>query len=493
MQNALENPSFGGLSTQIGPSPGARVSPQMADMGLAQRVGFSFVLLFLFVTFARIPEFLAELVGVTLPLALVLSIFAGIAALFAANLRRLSGMHPVVWLIVFSVWLGVAGLFSSWHGGTLEMFRDYWSKSILICLVIAMLVLTLDNVRRVMLTLAYATLVVIILAVVLSRTTMGRFAVGGTGSLSNPNELASRLLMGVCFCLFVVSAERGFSVKRILILCAIPVGLILALRTGSRSGLLTLIVLFLMLIARVSLNKKVLLLGGAAALVAVVMFFLPTDAAERYATMFSTREDIAGTDATDEQKIAVNSSAQRRRLLEEGTGLAMSHPLFGVGPGVYAAAAANVAEAEGRRAMWHETHNTYVQLAAEDGILGLLLYLFAIGGCLAMCWSAYRKTRKYPALSELSGMAFYLMLALISWAVGAFFDSEAYRLEFPMLAALIAAFSLAARPKIEQYVASLRSVPVPAPLTHMPVQAGAPLPGAPKPSNPYKFGRIRTR
>ncbi len=449
MQNVLQQPSFSHSPSRLETAQGTSGLLESRP-GAAQRIGFTFVLLFLFFAFARVPEFLAERLGVVIPFAMIFSIIAGIAAVMSASVPRLAKMRPILWLITFTIWLGVAGIASSWHGGTLDMFKDYWSKSILICLVVAMLVVSLNNVRRAMVVLAYATLGVIVPVLLYSGTIVGRLVGEGKGSLSNPNELASRLLMGICFCLFVVSTQKGFSVSRVLMIVAIPIALVLALKTGSRSGLLTLVVLALMLFFRVSVNKKLLFLGGAGAMIILLLFVLPKDITERYATMFSGREDLMTSDMTDEQKIAVYSRLQRTGLIQEALTLTMEHPVFGVGPGVYAAAAATEATDQGRRANWHESHNTYLQLAAEDGIPGFVLYLFAIVGCVIGCSSVYRNARKYPALSEVSEMAFFLLLALVSWVVGAVFDSEAYRLEFPMLAALICAFSLAANAKIAQ-------------------------------------------
>jgi O-antigen ligase len=488
MQNALEQPAARRVFQNSGTAP-----LELADADVAPRMGFSFVLLFLFVTFARIPELIATQLGVVLPIAMVLSILAGVAAILATSLPRLAKMRAVIWLIVFTVWLGVAAVFSSWRGGTFDMFKEYWSKSILICLVIAMLIRTLGDVRKIMETLAYATLVIILTAAIFSGTVVGRLVVGDAGSLSNPNELASRLSMGLCFCLFVLSNERGFSIKRAVIAAAIPVALLLALRTGSRAGLLTLVVLFIMLVARVSIGKKLLLFGGGTILALACFVLLPKDVTERYAMMFTTPQDAVGTALTEEQKMAVGSRAARTALMEEGIGLALTHPLVGVGPGVYAAAAATEANAGGHRAMWHETHNTYVQLAAEDGIPGLLLYALAIGSCLASSYSIYRKARKDPALSQISEMSYFLLMALVSWAVGAFFDSEAYRLEFPVLAALICVFSLAAKLRIDQYLAGLRAGPVPAGAAAIPVPANPPAGVAPRTPNRYRLGRMRTR
>ncbi len=465
---------------------------ETTNPGIAQRLGFAFVLLFVFVVFARLPEMAAIRFGISLPIVMGISIFAGVAALCAFDLRRLSRMPAVRWLLVFTVWIMVAAVFSSWRGGTLQMFHDYWSKAILICIVTSMLVVTLEDLRKVLYTLAYATLVLIVVGTLWSGTVGGRLTIfgGSAASLSNPNEIASRLLTGFCFCLFLLSSERGFSIKRCLVGLAIPVLLVMALRTGSRTGLLTLFALCAMLALRASLRQFALTLGAAAVSFVVLLVFLPKDVIERYEVMFISQDAEDTQSLTGGQESALLSGEARRELLEEGIGLAVHHPIFGVGPGVYEAAAAEVAKSEGRRAKWHETHNTFVQVAAEDGFPGLVWYGLAILYCLKKTYSLYRKTRNYPQLAILSKMSYCLFMALVCWMMGAAFDSEAYRLEFPLLAALTCAFVLAAEPRILQFQAArfskvARSAPA------APLLQPAPIATTARRSNPFRFGRMR--
>ncbi len=475
--------------------------PEEASGDFIKKAGFALVLCFIFMAFARVPEMLGA-AGITLPITLGISLLAGIAALFVGDFRRLAKMPAVLWLIVFTGWICVAGVFSTWHGGTFQLFKDYWSKSIVICLVIAVLVVNVEQMRRIMYALAYATLAAIGFILVLGGSIGGRTAVAGT-SFENPNEIAGRLLSGFCFCLFLIWSERGFSVKRTMVLLAMPALLVIVLRTGSRSGLLTLLVISVMLFLKTSGPKRLMMLVGAAATVLMLFAFLPQETLDRYAVIFSTRQDVAMSNITAEQQMAVGSREARQALAEEAFGIAMGHPLLGVGPGVYEAAAAEEAKAENRRAMWHEAHNTFLQLAAEDGLPGLLLYLIAIGYCLWASFSLYRKCKDRPELETISRISYCLLLALASWIMGAVFDSQGYRLEFPMMAALICAFGLAAKPLVERRMASAPITPSPLPRPAFAARpapgVSQPLPAAPAPTaketaqpNRYKFGRLRT-
>jgi len=494
----MSNTSVQPLPVSLPNGGGQRVSgmsfPQTASPRAVSGIGFNLTLAFIFMVFGRIPELVAIKTGVQLPIAMLISLGAGIAALFAADIRRLSRMRAVQWLLAFTVWLLIAGVFSTWHGGTYQMFKDYWSKSILICLVVSMVVITVEDLRKIMYALTYGTMIIILTGLLFSGTAAGRMTVLD-GSLSNPNELAGRLLTGFCFCLFLIENERGFSFKRAAVILSLPLLLWMVLRTGSRSGLLTLAMLFVMLVVRATMTQRVLIIAGS---VTVLMFFfavLPKDATSRYALMFSSQKGTASEALTEEEKMAVGSRDARARLAQEAVDLTLTHPVFGVGPGVYESAAAEQAKTEGRRAMWHETHNTYLQISAEAGVPALILYLLALFSCLAQTFRIYRKTRRDPELATISKISYCLMLALMSWMAGALFDSQAYRLEFPMMAGLICAFSLAAAPVIQRRVAS-QSKPA---LATVSVPGMTPVAAAPaaqpsfKQNNPYRFGRLRSR
>jgi O-antigen ligase len=499
MQNTLSP----GMTANLGAAPRPVLSNANAagtSLSAAQRIGFGFVIAFVFVVFARIPEILASELGVNLPIAMILSSGAGLTALFGINFDRLRRMPGVLWLLAFTCWLGVSGLFSTWHGGTLEMFKDYWFKSITICLVVALLVITLDQLRKTMYAMAYATFVIVAVGLLRSNTIGGNRLSIGTGSLSNPNEIAGRLLLGFCFCLFFFESEKGISVKRALIGLTIPALLVMALRTGSRSGLLTLAVLAVMLLLRATTSQKAMLLVAAGLMAVVAVVFLPRDVVDRYLVMFTSRDDLATESVTSDQLTAVLSREQRSALAQEALGITLSHPLFGVGPGVYAAAAAEVAKSEGRRAMWHETHDTLLQISAEAGIPALILYLFAIGASFFKTYSLYRITRNRPETQQIHKICFCLMLAISSWFVGALFDSQAYRLEFPLMTGLICAFILAAERELARLspARSMAFQPFSPALAIQKASAAPPaIPSVSQPlppaKNPFRFGRMRNR
>jgi hypothetical protein len=158
--------------------------PEEVSGDFVKKAGFALVLCFVFMVFARVPEMLMA-AGITLPVTLAISVLAGIAVLFAGDFRRLGQMPAVLWLIAFTCWLCIAGVFSTWHGGTVQLFRDYWSKSIVICLVIAVPIVNVEQTRRIMYALAYATLGAIAFILLMGGSISGRTA---AKDASQPNR-----------------------------------------------------------------------------------------------------------------------------------------------------------------------------------------------------------------------------------------------------------------------------------------------------------------
>jgi O-antigen ligase len=160
---------------------------------------------------------------------------------------------------------------------------------------------------------------------------------------------------------------------------------------------------------------------------------LSTDQRARYTTMFG---GSAGESEEVEQS-ALESRNNRLALLKESIRFTILNPVFGVGPGVYEAYAADVAVSEGRRGHWQVTHNTYSQISSEAGIPALIFWLGALLGCIKATRQIY-KANGYGN-PEAGRLAYAMFLTLIAFAITAIFDSVVYQMYFPTLAGLTVA------------------------------------------------------
>jgi O-antigen ligase len=118
------------------------------------------------------------------------------------------------------------------------------------------------------------------------------------------------------------------------------------------------------------------------------------------------------------------SAAERFEILKIAWRMFLDNPVLGVGLGVYPRENARYAPEIGRM----DTHNTYMNLAAELGLPGLALWC-------ALVWSvlryAYRR-RRLAAPGELTTQQAWLERALWGYLVAAFVGTYV-SLSFPYL------------------------------------------------------------
>ena len=154
--------------------------------------------------------------------------------------------------------------------------------------------------------------------------------------------------------------------------------------------------------------------------------------------------------------------------MQEGIDAFLDHPLTGVGAGQFK----NYNPA-GRKERWKETHNALIQVAAETGLLGLLLFSFLIvrGAMAAMTTrSMLRPPRRRSGPDLLATVltdnerrilhahTIGMTVALVGWFACSMFASVAYGWTFYYLLALI----VAARELTRDRLAAARALHAPA-------------------------------
>jgi O-antigen ligase len=423
-----------------------------AGPAAARRPAFYLTVIFVFVVWARFPEIMDMVTGYALHSARVVMGLAFLATLlFGGDLRAVFSKIGLA-LFAFTLWLCICVPFSVWRGGSVRMLRDFWALSLFSYVIVASAVQGLEQCRKIMYTLAAATVFIEAFTLVIGRAQGGRIALVG-GILGNANYLALMLLMGLPFCLFVVRTKSGLSPLRLaclLMLLCIPVTIA---ATGSRGGLVTLGIMFLLYFIPLPPSQK-LVVGIVTVILSVIAVAWSASALDRFKTIFA-----ASTPAylSDSERSAVESMDIRKSLLLSSLQLTMRHPLLGVGPGMFAVANADfIEETTGRPDWnaWHETHNTFTQLSCEDGLPGLFLYCVTLLLCFKSLLSVEKRARRDPALSSVRHLSFALRLALIAFTGTAVFASNGYAYYFPMLAGLCVAVERASAAQSSSQVAT---------------------------------------
>jgi O-antigen ligase len=363
-----------------------------------------------------------------------------LAGLAAMAVRRLNAGLPVARItpeVAGVVALGAIILltspFSIWPGGSVHVFTDIYIKVILI---FALMVSTLTTPRRLrqltwlmVLASAYIALranIDYLRGVNLVEGNRIRGAVGGM--FENPNDLALNMATFMAPALFMVLYERRGSRR---LLAAAAAGLMFAtiVFTKSRSGFLGLAAM-LLVAAYFTLRARpgAVVAGLLALLLAVPM--LPQSFWTRMNSIVVAQEDPTG------------SREARIHLFQEGMRVFAQNPITGIGAGQFK----NYTE-PGRQEKWRVTHDVWLQVAAELGLLGLLTFAFLVMRGFSACVATLRALRprrrkvgvgpRAPAPQEDAGLdpaarrmvelsAQAMLAAFAAWFVCAIFASVAF-------------------------------------------------------------------
>jgi len=241
----------------------------------------------------------------------------------------------------------------------------------------------------------------------------------------NPNDLALmlNLILPLCVALFLGTRKPWV---RTLLLAMIVLDVIAVVVTFSRGGFLTLATIIVTYLWRLRTRLE----GGwawSAFVVALACLpLLPSGYFDRLSTITNIESDSTG------------SAQERWRDMLATANLVVQNPIVGVGVGMNILA---LNEERGHYSV--PVHNVYLEYAVELGILGLVLFLMLLAGCMKSTMSVQRRSAGVPALRELFYLAEGIQTSLIAFAVAALFHPVAYHFYFYYMAGLAIAVSAA--------------------------------------------------
>jgi O-antigen ligase len=204
----------------------------------------------------------------------------------------------------------------------------------------------------------------------------------------DPNDIAAVALAQLAFPIVALLGSFRTPVK-LVALGTVVSGVLLAFYTGSRGGLVglvTFLVLFLGLrIPRVSGWRKLLLV---LVLLSGVLVNIDKINVERYLTLSSVEEDYNAT-----------GEFGRKEVWQRGLQFFWDDPLTGVGVSRFAEAIGTMRAADGVQPRWQAAHNSYIEILAETGIVGGILFVLLVVRSLVTFWAAGRA----PPATETAG------------------------------------------------------------------------------------------
>jgi putative inorganic carbon (HCO3(-)) transporter len=410
--------------------------------------GFWGVFAFTALLFFRPQDTVPALVPLHLPE------LAAIAALVAMIAHRLGRQLPLVRVTPETISVGLMALvmlgtipFSVWPGGALGTFTDVYFKVVLVFL------LMVNSVRSVKALRALSWLILLAMGYVAARGVVD-FASGPnlvkgerlhgsiSGLMGNPNDLAMNMVTFLPLAIMIALC-KGRTLPRV------TAGVIAALMTAtilftkSRAGLLGLAAMLVILVIEGRRLRPGL---GVAALVGILL------ATPLMPSWFWVRLGSITNPAQDES----GSRQARKDLMWEGWQTFVEHPLTGVGAGQF-----KNYNPPDRLEPWRETHNVLLQVAAELGVFGLLVFLVLIWQAVsALLWtrrmfSVGKQAARPPSgeagtvpvteafrVQEREWMRMHavaMSASLVGWIVCAQFASVGYYWTFYYLFALIVA------------------------------------------------------
>src|SRR3954447_6666923 len=363
-----------------------------------------------------------------------------VTALVKRHRRMLEGLALLLlWLTLSAAWADSASAVGA------DLWR--WYAVALLFIVVATTLITGRSIRFGVGAFVVGAMLSVIVGYATGEVNTGStFASAGqperlAGAVGDPNFLAAGAVAGIVLAIGLMLVWRGVILRWALVVACGVLGFGVA-ASESRTGIVAALAA---LIAALVFFKGRRIYVAAASLVLVGMLaaFLWTtpDAVQRITTL-----DNGGSGRADLWTVAW-------RITED-------HPVVGAGLNNYETIAGNYTRRPGVLTSVrniaedpHVVHNTYLQMLAETGVVGLALFvLFAIA-CLRAAWLA---ARRFASIGDrdMEMLSLTVLIATIAMLVASFFITAAVdkRIWFLLALgpALLAAASRASAPESER-------------------------------------------
>ena len=251
----------------------------------------------------------------------------------------------------------------------------------------------------------------------------GRFSQGRlfAGTIFDPNDIAFLLIsiLPLSFILFAI--KESFLIKKIAT-ASIFISLSVILMTGSRGGFVGLIAVFVMIFfSKSNILRKSHKIALVAAIFIVFISYGKNIDVDRYMSITNIENDYNVTDEFG-----------RIAIWKQAIGITLSHPITGVGVYCFPEAIGVDRENSGMIPRWQVTHNSYLQVSSEVGLIGFVIFISIIIGCIKN-FSYFSKLEiSSVEVNEIKTISGLLRTGLIGTVIIAFFLSQAYSILFTL-------------------------------------------------------------
>jgi O-antigen ligase len=401
---------------QVTERPGSRGAGQAASEG-RRRFVFGAIVVFCWLYYYRPEDFIPGLHYIPMAkIAGIIGIVALLVGVMGGGSRvKMPWAIKILWLLLFQTIMCIP--FAIWSGGAFATVFDKLAKGVVVATLISMAVVTVHELRKLLWIQVSAVAIVTFFSILVRHHDgSGRLSGIQKSILENPNDLAINIAIGFPLGVAFMLHARGLK-KAVwaIALIFMSLGIIL---TESRSGLLAFIISVMICIWEYGIKgKRRYLIAIAAAAMFVGMCIAVSSSHYRARVESIVLGNIEGSGDK-------GSLEARKALLKKSIMVALAHPIFGVGPGGF------ILVDKG----WVVAHNTYTELAAESGILALILFLLAMGAAFKNI-SRVRKSQQYQDDPEFRLFTQALRAGIVAYLAGACFASTEYLLYSYLLVA----------------------------------------------------------
>ena len=345
-----------------------------------------------------------------LPLAIIgggLALF-GLARAYIKS-GKLTRTTEVPLLLAFLIWFVILVPFSSWPGGSFEILESRIWKISLLSIVFINVIDSLKRLRWLLTIQAVGVTLIALSSFGHIDQSSGRLT-GKSQAFGNSNDLASMIAITLPICAYMIISSSA--VKKVIWSVASILMVFILVTTFSRTGFLALAAAIASLSWHFLVKQRkygmltITILATMAAGIA-----LPTQYRARVASIF-----IPSLDKDESRLDATGSRESRVNLLRRSVETTIAHPFMGVGPGQFQVVSGD----------WHGSHNTFLQLATETGIPGLVIFLLLLHVAFKNLRTAEQQVQ-IGFSSDGWALAGVLRASLITFVVAAFFSDFGYQ------------------------------------------------------------------
>ncbi|HUD71671.1 MAG TPA: O-antigen ligase family protein [Dongiaceae bacterium] len=185
------------------------------------------------------------------------------------------------------------------------------------------------------------------------------------GFIGNRNLMAGYLAFGIPCAYVLFQASRGV-LERLAMLISLPVQFLAMALTFSRTGMIVLGVVIMVLGYRLSRERGFRILAATALMLVIIAISLPGAFYDRMASIGSS---VKNQEETWGERVELSAAGMR---------MIAAHPFIGVGAGNFPLLVGRYGRSGYIRSGQWASHNTYVGVGAESGLGALAAYVAAV-------------------------------------------------------------------------------------------------------------------